>query len=121
MKQHLRGSQMSTELLATFTTKDVTKPCHCSSNLNSKPGDQGCHKGRNWRKKLPSGRPFRPDVRGRRPDVHARPRLPRGRGKNRVRADAAQRPHGRSCASTRTRARPRGCKKKIKNKKYIFF
>jgi hypothetical protein len=28
---------MSTELLATFTTKDVTKPCHCSSNLNSKP------------------------------------------------------------------------------------
>jgi hypothetical protein len=50
--------------------------------------------------KLPSGRPFRPDVR-------ARPRLPRGcgftrgrvftvrgRGKNRVRTDAAQRPRG---------------------------
>jgi hypothetical protein len=38
--------------------------------------------------KLPSGRPFRPDVR-------ARPRLPRGRGKNRVRADAARRPRRR--------------------------
>jgi hypothetical protein len=51
--------------------------------------------------KLPSGRPFRPDVR-------ARPRLPRGRGftrgrvftvrergKNRVRADAGLRPCGR--------------------------
>jgi hypothetical protein len=50
--------------------------------------------------KLPSGRPFRPDVR-------ARPRLPRGRGftcgrvftvrqrgKNRVRADAGVRPRG---------------------------
>jgi hypothetical protein len=52
-------------------------------------------------RKLQSGRPFRPDVRGRRPDVRVRPRLPRGRGftrgqvftvrgrgKNRVRADA---------------------------------
>jgi hypothetical protein len=45
--------------------------------------------------KLPSGRPFRPDVR-------ARPRLPRGwvftvrgRGKNCVRADAGLRPRGR--------------------------
>jgi hypothetical protein len=51
---------------------------------------------------------YRPDVRGRRPDVRARPRLPRGRGftrgrvftvrrrgKNRVCADAAQRPRGR--------------------------
>jgi hypothetical protein len=53
--------------------------------------------------KLPPGRPFRPDVRGRRPDVRARPRLPRGRGficrrvftvrrrgKNCVRADAVE-------------------------------
>jgi hypothetical protein len=52
-------------------------------------------------RKLPSGRPFRPDVR-------ARPRLPRGRGftrgrvftvrgrgKNRVRADSRVRPRGR--------------------------
>jgi hypothetical protein len=57
--------------------------------------------------KLPSGCPFRPDVRGRRPNVRVRPRLPRRRGftcgrvftrgrvftvcrrgKNRVRADA---------------------------------
>jgi hypothetical protein len=44
--------------------------------------------------KLPSGRPFRPDVRGRRPDVRARPRLPRERGF--TRADA-------SCPSARTR------------------
>jgi hypothetical protein len=76
--------------------------------------------------KIPSGRPFRPDVRGRRPDVRARPRLPRGHGftrgrvfivrgrsKNRVRTDAAQRPHGRSCASARTR-------KKKKKKKFFF-
>jgi hypothetical protein len=60
--------------------------------------------------KLPSGRPFRPDVRGCRPDVRgcrpdvrARPRLPRGRGftrgrvftvcrrgKNRFRADTSE-------------------------------
>jgi hypothetical protein len=65
--------------------------------------------------KLPSGRPFRPDVHGRRPDVRARPRLPRGRvftvrrcGKNRVHTDATKRPRGRSCASAQTRARPRG-------------
>jgi hypothetical protein len=57
--------------------------------------------------KLPSGRPFRPDVR-------ARPRLPRGRGftrervftvrrrgKNRIRADARVRPCGRRAASAR--------------------
>jgi hypothetical protein len=63
--------------------------------------------------KLPSGRPFRPDVR-------ARPRLPRGRGftrgwvftvrgrgKNRVRADA--------------QVRPRGRKKKKKKNFYFFF
>jgi hypothetical protein len=73
--------------------------------------------------KLPSGRPFRPDIRGRRPDVRLRPRLPRGRGftrervftvrqrgKTRVRADAAQRPSGRSCSTARTR------KNKNKNK-----
>jgi hypothetical protein len=63
--------------------------------------NQGCHKGRNWRK-ITSERPFRPDVR-------ARPRLPRGRvftvrgrSKNRVRADAGLRPRGRSSASART-------------------
>jgi hypothetical protein len=62
-----------------------------------------------------------------RPDVCARPRLPRGRGftrgqvftvcrrsKNRVRADAL--------AFARTRARPRGRGKKIKKiKKYLSF
>jgi hypothetical protein len=83
--------------------------------------------------KLPSGRPFRPDVRGRHPEVCTRPRLSRGRGftrghgftrgrvftirrcgKNRVRANALAstrtrvRPHGRDHASARTQARPRG-------------
>jgi hypothetical protein len=69
---------------------------------------QGCHKGRNWRKitvrtSFSSGSPFRPDV-------CARPRLPRGRvftvrgsGKNRVRADAQVRPRGRSPTSARMR------------------
>jgi hypothetical protein len=77
--------------------------------------------------KLPSGRPFRLDVR-------ARPRLSRGRGfpadgflpsaevvktasvrtLGCVRADAAQRPRGHSCGSAPTR-------KKIKNKKFILF
>jgi hypothetical protein len=55
--------------------------------------------------KLQSGRPFRPDVRVRPPDVRARPRLSRGRGftrgrvftvrrrgKNRIRANVRQRP-----------------------------
>jgi hypothetical protein len=57
-------------------------------------------------RKCLSGRPFRPDVRGRRPDVRAHPRLP---------ADAAVRPCGRvwtRVARPRARAdvvkRPRG-------------
>jgi hypothetical protein len=38
-----------------------------------------------------SGRPFCPDVRGRRPDVHARPRLPADAV---LHADAVKRPRG---------------------------
>jgi hypothetical protein len=75
--------------------------------------------------KLPSGRPFRPDVRGRRPDVRPRPHLSCGRdftrgrvftvrrrGKNRVRADAGACPRG--WASERTR-------KKILKNIFLFF
>jgi hypothetical protein len=64
--------------------------------------------------KLPFGRPFRPDVRGRRPDVRGRPRLPRGRvftirgrGKNRVCADARVCPCGRTCVRPDTSASAR--------------
>jgi hypothetical protein len=59
--------------------------------------------------KLPSGRPFRSDVRGYRSNVRPRPRLPRGwvftvrrRGKKRVRADAGVRPRGRPCPGGRS-------------------
>jgi hypothetical protein len=73
----------------------------------------------NFGGKLPSARPFRPDVRGRRPDVRPRPRLPRGRGftrgrvfivrqrgKNRVRAEAIRCLHRRDNASARTHLPP---------------
>jgi hypothetical protein len=58
-----------------------------------RPYEQGCHKGRFWRKIT----------------VSRRPRLPRGRvftvrrrGKKRVRADGTMRPRGRSPASVHT-------------------
>jgi hypothetical protein len=85
--------------------------------------NQGCHKGRFWgkinvRTSFSCGRPFRADVR---PRLH----LPRGRvftvrrrGKNRVRADAAQRPRACWGASTRTRKKK---KKKKKIKKFFFW
>jgi hypothetical protein len=58
---------------------------------------QGCHKGRFWMKmsvrtSFSSGRPFRPDVRGRRPDVRARLRLPADAV---LRADAVKRASAR--------------------------
>jgi hypothetical protein len=70
--------------------------------------------------KLPSGRPFRPDVRGRRPDIRARLRVftVRRRGKNRVRADACVRP--RRHERVRADAAQRPCEKKKKKKKKKF-
>jgi hypothetical protein len=68
----------------------------------------------------PDVRGRRPDVRARRPDVRARPRLPRGRGftrgrvftvrgrgKNRVRADARVRPRGHERVRADAGVRPR--------------
>jgi hypothetical protein len=82
--------------------------------------------------KLPSGHPFRPDVRGHHPNVRPRPRLPHGRGfirgqvftihrrgKNHVRADATThlRRHGRP----RRREKNKKIKIKIKINFYFFW
>jgi hypothetical protein len=102
--------EIEDSVLVTPPGKTSSTPRSGSSDLNPDRQDpypegettgseQGCHKGRNWRKitvrtSFSSGRPR---------TSSGRPRLPRGR---------VFTVRGRSGASARTRARPRGREKK---------